>query len=61
MHFCFTEIAHFREKENYKYLEILEADTITQKKMKEKYERSATDERENFSKSDSSAEISSKE
>ena len=48
------------EKETYKYLGILEADTIKQVEMKEKIKKSISDERENFSKSSSTAEISSK-
>ena len=46
---------------NYKYLGIFEMDTIKQLEMKEeKKEMSTSDERENYSKSNSSEEISSK-
>ena len=48
------------EKENYKYLGILEADTIKQAEMKEKFKNSTSDERGNFWKPGSVAEISSK-
>ena len=48
-------------KECYKYLVILEADTIKQVKMKEKTKKNISGERENFSKLSSVAEISSKE
>ena len=50
------------EKENYKHMGILEADTIKQVETKEKkYETSTSDERENFSKLISTAVISWKE
>ena len=45
------------EKENYKSLEILEADTIKQAKINKK--KSTSDERKNFSKPSSAVEISS--
>ena len=48
------------EKENYKYLRILEADTIKQAKMKERTKNSISDERENYLKPNYIAEISSK-
>ena len=45
------KIRTFREKETYKYLEILEADTIRQVEMKEKkLKKSISGERENYSK-----------
>ena len=48
------------EKETYKYLGILEMDTIKQEEMKEKHKKSIKDERENFMKPSSAAGISSK-
>ena len=49
------------EKENYKYLGILEADTIKQVEIKKKKkEMNTLDEWENFLKPKSGAEISSK-
>ena len=50
----------FWENENYKYLEILDANTIIKAKMKEKVERSTANEQENFSKPSTSAQISLK-
>ena len=49
------------EKENYKYLGILEVDIIKQVKMKEKYETKASEKRESLPKPNSAAGISSKE
>ena len=50
------------EKENYKYLGILKVDTIKQEKAKEKKKGNSTsDEWENFLKTSSAAEITSKE
>ena len=49
-----------REKENYKYLGILEESTNKQVEMKEKRKKSISDERESFSKPSSAAKISSK-
>ena len=60
------KIRTLREKENHKYLGILEADTIKQTEMKEKKKkkkekkRKASDKRENFSKPNSAAKISLK-
>ena len=48
------------EEENYKYLGLLEADTIKQVEMKEKFKKSITWERENYSKPKYIAEILSK-
>ena len=49
------------EKETYKYLEILEANTIKHAEMKEKIKRKNTSgERINYSKPNNMAEISSK-
>ena len=47
-------------KENYKYLEILEADTIKQTEIREKIRKNTLEEQENFSKLSCAAEISSK-
>ena len=55
------KIRTFGEKETYKYLEILEADTITQVQMKETNLKSISRERENYSKPKYIAEISSNE
>ena len=49
------------EKESYKYLRILDVDTIKQAEMKEKFKKNILGERENCSKSNYIAEISSKE
>ena len=49
------------EKENYKYLVLLEVDNIKQKEIKEKIRKEYPDEREKFSKTSSAVEISSKE
>ena len=46
------------EKETYKYLELLEADTIKQAMIKEKTKKSILDERENFSKQSCAAGVS---
>ena len=48
------------EKETYKYLEILGADTIKQAEMKEKLKKNSSREQENYSKPNYTAEISSK-
>ena len=48
------------EKETYKYLRILETDTIKQVEMKEKNKKNTSGERENNSKPNSIVEISSK-
>ena len=48
------------EKENYKYLEILEADTINYAEMKERIKNKYFRKTRNFSKSNYIAEISSK-
>ena len=48
------------ENENYKYLIILEADTINQIEMKEKVKKGTWDEQENFWKPSSAAKISLK-
>ena len=47
-------------KESLKYLEILKSNTIKQAEMKEKLEKSTSEERESFLKSNSAEEISSK-
>ena len=49
------------EKENYKFLGILETDTIKQAEMKEKLTKENLDERESISNASSTIEISSKE
>ena len=49
-------IKTLRKMENYKYLGILEADTIKQTEIKEKYKKGTSEERENFSKPNSTAE-----
>ena len=54
-------IRMFGEKENFKYLGILEEDTIKNSQMKEKEEKSTPDKRENLWKPGSAAKISSKE
>ena len=46
------------EKENYKYLGILEVDIIKQVDMKEKYEKNSPEERESLLNSSAAAEIS---
>ena len=48
------------EKENYKYIGILEVDTIKRSDMKEKLQKSISDEHESFSKPSPVAGISSK-
>ena len=53
-------IRMLREKETYKYLVILEVDTVKQVKMKEKNEKSISDERENFSEKSSAEKIAYK-
>ena len=50
----------FAEKETYKYLEILSVDIIKLVEMKEKLKKSISGERENYSKANYIAEISSK-
>ena len=50
-----------REMKNYKYLGILEADTIKHTEMKEKIKKNVSGEWENYSKTNFIAEISSKE
>ena len=50
-----------REKETSKYFGILEADTIKQKKMKEKLRKSISGEPESYSRQNSIAETLSKE
>ena len=42
-------IRTIEDKENYKYLEMLGADSIKQVEMKEKYQKSVSDEQENNS------------
>ena len=49
------------DEENYKYLGVLEAETIKQVKMKEKIKKIISKEREYFSKPSSSTGILSKE
>ena len=49
------------EMETYKYLGILEADTIKQAEMKEKEKKNTSGEQESYSKPNYIAEISSKE
>ena len=54
------KIRTLREKETYKYLGILEVDTIKQVEMKEKnLKKNTPEERENYSKPNYIAEISS--
>ena len=54
------KVRTFREKETYKYLGILEADTIKQAEMREKKEKKISGEWENYSTPNYKAEISSK-
>ena len=54
----YQRIRKLGEKENYKHLGILEADTIKQAEMKEKFlKKSTSNERENFSKPNSGGGI----
>ena len=53
-------IRTFREKETYKYLGILEADTIKQEEMKENIKKNSSEEQENYSRQNSIAGTLSK-
>ena len=55
------KIKTLAENETYKYLGILEADTIKQAEMKEKIQKNISGELENYSRQNSVAEILSKE
>ena len=55
------KIKTLAENETYKYLGILEADTIKQAEMKEKSRKNISEELENYSRQNSIAETSSKE
>ena len=54
-------IRTLEENETYKYLGILEADTIKQVQMKDTFRKNISGERENYSRQNSPAETSSKE
>ena len=55
------KIKSLAENETYKYLGILEADTIKQAEMKEKFRKNISGELENYKRQNSIAEILSKE